>query len=416
MIALTMENAPQSTRLVLWGIILANFIRNFAYQVNEIVMARFIPVELNGDSSVYGLVVGVFSFSQFLFMIPLAKWSDQVGRRNILILCYATFSLGMFLFSFVQTLQELIIFRFIHGSGAYAGVVMALINDIFPEGQRGKPIALFTAGLGLGALGGAAFGGLILTTFGFRRSFLFMSLLSLSSIIFVLFMIPAGKAISVKIAQAAQEPLKNNKSCPQPVSFRELVKIKPYLFGFLLAGVANFCFQGMLSFLIFMLMNFFPVPESQAPLFLLPIMVLYIIIVILFGRKEATHRLIKLGLAFLSVGNILFFFLGINSSVWLFIAISSLAGIGFGLLLPSLDNFVSNTVPPSMKGEALGAFKSFAFFCSIFGSIFTGYIGSRFTITSPFIFLGLIMLISLIISMILLPTLSPAITKPEGHQ
>ena len=149
-----MENAPQSTRLVLWGILLANFIRNFAYQVNEIVMARFIPVELNGDSSVYGLVVGVFSFSQFLFMIPLAKWSDRVGRRNVLILCYATFSLGMFLFSFVQTLQELIIFRFIHGSGAYAGVIMALINDIFPEGQRGKPIALFTAGLGLGALGG----------------------------------------------------------------------------------------------------------------------------------------------------------------------------------------------------------------------------------------------------------------------
>jgi len=130
-------------RLAMVGLNVAVLFSTAAVQINDIVSARYLPMAFQGDSSMFGLTFTFFSAGKLLMMFPMARLSDRIGRKPVLLVTFLLYSLGTFLAGLAPTIELFLIFRFVKGMSSYEAVSLALINDLFPEGKRNKPIAFF---------------------------------------------------------------------------------------------------------------------------------------------------------------------------------------------------------------------------------------------------------------------------------
>ncbi len=121
-----------------------------------------------------GLAVPAYLIPYGISTLFYGILSDRLGRRRIMLMSLAAFTVLTALTATAQTAQQLIIWRFITGIGA-SGVVplgLALMGDLFQYERRGRPLGwLFGA-----MAGGMAFGstvGVVLEPFvGWRMLFL----------------------------------------------------------------------------------------------------------------------------------------------------------------------------------------------------------------------------------------------------
>lgn len=351
---------------ILSALLLSQFIRNFTLQIINLDLARFVSQEFNQGAVMYGLIIAVFSIFQFLLMVPFSRLSDRIGRKPILIVGLVLYALGSLLCFFSRNYGELFLYRAIQGSGAYVGALMAMINDYYEKDERSKPLTWNQLVLGLGILLGAALGGLILDLFDTRRTFIFVSLLSVASLLVVIL--------------ETQDNLKHFSSLEQDPhirteAWRVLKTNKSYLFGILFFCILWFCFQGIMSYINFLLLNYYQIAASQTAFVLVPIVLAYIAGLILSGRSKSIQKTIMRG--YFGVTLVLCFslFLLVWDNLIFLTVLCATAAIFFGMIIPANDTFISNIVDPKIRGEALGIYTSFQNLMAILSPILTGLIG-----------------------------------------
>ena len=179
-----MENAEIHTtprKIITLGIFLATFLCALTGQINDLVTVKYLPAQFGGDSVMFGFTFSMFSLGKILTMILFASLSDRYGRKKILLIAFSLYSIGTFLAAIAKTPVQFMIFRLIKGTSAYEGVILALINDYYKEGERGKPIAIFSASFGTGALIGSLLGGYFLIWFDYKISFIILGFITLFS-------------------------------------------------------------------------------------------------------------------------------------------------------------------------------------------------------------------------------------------
>ncbi|MHA1719823.1 MAG: MFS transporter, partial [Promethearchaeota archaeon] len=185
-----LSNKPTIIRhnsyLVMFGAFFAVFICCMAGQINDIIMAVYIPFRFHGDSALFGYTFSAFAAGKLLMMFPMASISEKIGRKLSLTIVYIFYTIGTVLAAVAQNPVQFLIFRFIKGMNAFEAVNLALINDYFLEGKRGPPIAIYSASIGTGILAGNGFGGLFIKWFGMINSFYVLGGFTLLSIFFVL--------------------------------------------------------------------------------------------------------------------------------------------------------------------------------------------------------------------------------------
>ncbi|GKW46194.1 MFS transporter [Planococcus sp. NCCP-2050] len=115
------------------------------------------------DIHVGGLIT-IYALSSF-FTAPLwGRLSDQTGRKKLILIGLAGFSLSFFLFSlFLDHLVLLYASRIIGGlfSGALYTAVTGCVADITTDDERNKYMGLLGMSIGLGFIFGPAIGGLL---------------------------------------------------------------------------------------------------------------------------------------------------------------------------------------------------------------------------------------------------------------
>lgn len=115
------------------------------------------------DIHVGGLIT-IYALSSF-FTAPLwGRLSDQTGRKKLILIGLAGFSLSFFLFSlFLDHLVLLYASRIIGGlfSGALYTAVTGYVADITTDDERNKYMGLLGMSIGLGFIFGPAIGGLL---------------------------------------------------------------------------------------------------------------------------------------------------------------------------------------------------------------------------------------------------------------
>lgn len=111
-----------------------------------------------------GGLITIYALSSF-FTAPLwGKLSDRTGRKKLILLGLAGFSLSFFLFSlFLDNLMLLYLSRIVGGlfSGALYTAVTGYVADITTNDERNKYMGLLGMSIGLGFIFGPAIGGLL---------------------------------------------------------------------------------------------------------------------------------------------------------------------------------------------------------------------------------------------------------------
>lgn len=152
---------------------------------------------------VIGMLLGVYSFMQFLCAPLLGKLSDRVGRRPVLLLSLIGTSIGFFLMGAAGTLWLLFTARIIDGvTGGNISTASAYIADVTPPEQRSRGMGLIGAAFGLGFIFGPAIGGLM-SGISLAAPFFFAGALAAANAMAVYFLLP--ESLSKTQRQQARE-------------------------------------------------------------------------------------------------------------------------------------------------------------------------------------------------------------------
>ena len=113
-------------------------------------------VNLGLDAGSHGSASGILQFWQEIVVIAVISWwgamSDRFGRRIIYVIGFVIMGLGYSLYSFADSMPELIAFRLIFATGIAATNVLlsTMLADYADERSRGKltGLAFFLNGIG----------------------------------------------------------------------------------------------------------------------------------------------------------------------------------------------------------------------------------------------------------------------------
>ena len=97
--------------------------------------------ELGATAWQIGLAVGVYGIAQCLLQIPLGWASDRYGRRRVILMALLVFAAGSVIAALSDTVLGVIAGRFMQGSAAIAGVLLAWIGDVVVPERRSVAMA-----------------------------------------------------------------------------------------------------------------------------------------------------------------------------------------------------------------------------------------------------------------------------------
>jgi len=121
-----------------------------------------------------GPVFGAGLFGMLLGSLVLTPVGDRYGRRPVLILSTLFFALCMLLTTRVQTIDQLLVLRFItgFGLGSIMPNAMALVGEFSPSSSRVTRMMLVSCGFTVGAAVGGFVSAALIPSFGWRAVFL----------------------------------------------------------------------------------------------------------------------------------------------------------------------------------------------------------------------------------------------------
>jgi EmrB/QacA subfamily drug resistance transporter len=118
-------------------------------------------------------VAMAFLLSSAVFLVPLGKMADIIGRVRIYILGNLVVALASLGCALAQDATVLILARVLQGIGSAMmfGTNMAIITAVFPPNQRGKAIGINVTAVYLGLSVAPVLGGILTQSFGWRSIF-----------------------------------------------------------------------------------------------------------------------------------------------------------------------------------------------------------------------------------------------------
>ena len=143
-------------------------------------------------SSVFllGVALGIFGLTQALLQIPFGLLSDRFGRKPLIAIGLALFAIGSVTAAVAESVEGLILGRALQGTGAVAGVLMAMVADLTSEQSRTKAMAAIGASIGVAFALSMVLGPLIVSVGGVRSIFWTCLALSIIGSLILLFAVP----------------------------------------------------------------------------------------------------------------------------------------------------------------------------------------------------------------------------------
>ncbi|MGZ4030930.1 MAG: MFS transporter, partial [Tumebacillaceae bacterium] len=122
----------------------------------------FFAQQIGASPGQLGLLMAVYSLTQFLFAPLWGGLSDRIGRKPVMLIGIFGLALSFFLFAVATQLWMLFAVRILAGllSSANMPTVMAYVADITTPEQRGRGMGMIGMSIGLGFIFGPAIGGI----------------------------------------------------------------------------------------------------------------------------------------------------------------------------------------------------------------------------------------------------------------
>ncbi|MFX0093611.1 MAG: MFS transporter [Candidatus Hodarchaeota archaeon] len=200
--------------------------------------------EFHTDAIMLSWVATAYILSVAMFLVPLGKIADIIGRKRVFIVGISIFTIGSLFSIFAPFIEFLILLRAFQGFGGAMifGTNVAILTSVFPPEERGTVLGINVTAVYVGLSSGPFLGGFLTDYFGWRSILFFTVLIGLCSVVLTL-----GK-LKGEWAEAKDEKFDFMGSiiyCLMLVTL--LYGVSNFdpnnpLLGFLLVGFALFCF------------------------------------------------------------------------------------------------------------------------------------------------------------------------------
>jgi len=367
------------------------------------VLPRMIQNLVGGDlslSSQYGgWLMFLYSLMQFFFAPILGSFSDQYGRRPVILISLLGFGLDYLFLGFAPTVFWLFVGRTISGiTGASFTTANAYIADISTDENRAQNFGRAGAMFGLGFIIGPSLGG-ILEQYGLHYPFFFSAGLAFLNFIFGLIVLPES------LPKENRRKFDWKRANP----FKSLFRLKEFPKAFYLIG-ALFCIyfadQATQSS-----WNFYTIEKfgwsGKLVGYSLGFVGLMIVLVQGFGIGLITPRIglknsVYWGCIFSVFGFLSFAFASQGWMMFLFIIPFAIGGIAGA----SLKSIITADFPANEQGELQGSLTSILSISTILGPLVMTHLFSYFTARTapiyfpgaPFALAGLLLALSLFLA------------------
>ncbi len=396
-------------RYVFLGIIFTSSFFNafMGAAINIALPSMSIDLSLNTDDMSW--VNMSYLLSSAIFLVPFGRIADMYGRKKLYFSGNLVFIIASLLCIFSKSSSMLIGFRFIQGTGSAMifGTTMAIIASVFPPKERGRALGMNVSAVYLGLTLAPVIGGLLTQYIGWRSIFLINfiagffvllgialkmktewknevkgkfdyngSLLYMFAVFFIMYgfsKLPELYAILMLSAGliAIIAFVKYEIKIKEPVLSMDLFfKNRIFLFSSL-TSLINYAGTFAISFLLSLYLQYAKgLSPADAGLVLIIQPALMALVASFAGRlsdKYESGLLSSVGIAFISVGLIMFTFIEIETSYSYIVTALVFVGFGFGFF--SSPN--ANAMMGAVEKQKLGVASAIAGTVRIFGQMFS---------------------------------------------
>ncbi|MGE7760463.1 MFS transporter [Peribacillus sp. NPDC097895] len=346
---------------------------------------------INQGGTAAGLMIAIFAGAQLIFSPIAGKWTDEFGRRKMIIYGLVGLTLSMFIFYAVNSIWLLYASRIIGGIGAALLIpaIFAYVADITTFDQRAKGNSLVSAAMSLGIVIGPGIGG-FLADFGLKFPFLISALVSLSAVVFSIFVLKESET-----PQVAQTTEAKNESMVRKIALS--VKM-PYFIPLIITLVMSFGLMAYESVVGLYLDNQFnSSPKDIAVMVTATGIVSVIVQLFVVDRIVRRFGEINVLNIFISVAAIGFLLSLFASSYLIFFLISLIIFLSTSILRPVLNTLISK-MAGNEQGFAMGMNNAYMSIGNVLGPTLAGMMYDVH-ITYPFMLGLFLLIITLMITM-----------------
>lgn len=341
---------------------------------------------INQGGTAAGLMIAIFAGAQLIFSPIAGKWSDQYGRRKMIIYGLAGLTLSMFIFYAVNSIWLLYASRVIGGVGAALLIpaIFAYVADITTMEQRAKGNSLVSAAMSLGIVIGPGIGG-FLADFGLKIPFLVSALVSLVAVLFSMMLLENSETEEATAARAA---IQDNESMVSKLA--RSVKM-PYFIPLVITLVMSFGLMAYESVLgLFLDKQYGATPQQIALMVTATGIVSVIVQLFLVDRIVRTFGEVAVLNIFIGVAALGFLLSLFTRSYSLFFVISLIIFLATSILRPVLNTLISK-MAGNEQGFAMGMNNAYMSIGNVLGPTLAGVLFDV-QIMYPFV-LGLVLLL-----------------------
>ena len=340
------------------------------------VFPKLITHLTNGNMSTVSQWGGMLSFAyaimQFGCAPILGNLSDQFGRRPVLLFSLLGFGMDYIFMAFAPTIGWLFLGRVFSGAaGSSITTASAYIADISTNENRAQNFGMIGAAFGIGFIIGPVMGG-VLGQYGTRIPFLVSAGLALLNALYGYFVLPESltKDHRRKFEWKRANPAGSLKQ------LRKYPSIGGLIGSLILVYIAAHAVQSTWTYFN---IEKFKWSEKLIGYSLgmvgLLVAIVQGILIRFINPTLGNERSVYIGLAFYSLGLLLFAFASQTWMMFVFLIPYCMGGIAG----PALQSIISGNVPRNEQGELQGALTSLISVTTIIGPIVMTFLFSFFT-------------------------------------
>lgn len=343
----------------IYVVIMISFIDTFA----QLPIISPFALSLGASPLFIGLAIGMYSFSNMIGNVFAGFWIDKDGAKRVLVFGLIMTGFILFIYTFVHSPLQLVFIRFLHGisGGFLVPAAFTMLSNRNEKEKKGKSMALSGAAVGVAAITGPAFGGIVTSKYGIDWVFIMIAILMIITAILVFFIIPTSKGtmsrrLDKKEGTSIVSLIKNLSLVNSYIGAYSLMFAQGVLAYMLPLKIEDLNFGTELTG---MLMSTFGI--SAILIFVLPINKIF---------DRFSHQLTMIvGIAVIIIS--LLILSNVDTQPLLF-SVMAFYGVGFALVFPSVNAIIIEQTNTNDRGKAFGLFYAFFSLGVVGGSLMTG--------------------------------------------
>ncbi len=368
---------PINVSLLVYSIVFFSFFDLFAQLP---VMSTFAE-SVGASAFVVGFVIGLYSLSNTLGNVLSGFLTDKAGPFRILLIGLLLTSGALLLYHIVDRPALLIGVRIVHGfvAGLIVPAAFTYSANTTAGDRQGQKVALTGTFVGLAAIVGPAFGGIMASKtsvpFVFSCVAALGLLLTVLSALFLANHKPKKEAASAEHAARRSAFILNSGVVKAYAGAFFLMFSQGVIAYMLPLHVQSLGYDSRLSGT---LMSAFGIVAVL--LFMLPSNRIF--------DKAASSVTMSIGVGLMGISQLL---IGLSDTSLALYGVMALYGIGFGLLFPSINTLLIKSTPAESRGKAYGYFYAFFSLGVVAGSSTLSWLS--LSLNEGFLFTGALLLL-----------------------